>query len=170
MKEAVYDVDYFIKKVESIPEENWTTGEYHNISGACCMHGHCGTGTTDSSASIESMALYKIFKKLNITDKDVKENVVSRDSLTAIIRMNDMSVLLGDPCDVVIFINDGYISKYQQTTPKERILAALKDVKKIIDAENQPVVKEVVVEKIVYKTVQVDSKIKALAKEEKILN
>lgn len=52
-------------------------------------------------------------------------------------------------------INDGTDKRYQQPTPKQRILAALYDIK----AMQQPKVEE---PKVVYKTVVIDSAVKEL--------
>lgn len=44
-----YDRDYFIKKFESIPDEQWYVGNYTNEDRtAFCAYGHCGEyGLTD---------------------------------------------------------------------------------------------------------------------------
>lgn len=37
-----YDIDYFIKKFEAIPEELWIIRQYKDAQGRACAFGHCG--------------------------------------------------------------------------------------------------------------------------------
>jgi hypothetical protein len=37
----IYDVDYFIEKFSSIPEDEFITGDWENNQGKCA-NGHCG--------------------------------------------------------------------------------------------------------------------------------
>jgi hypothetical protein len=53
--ETKYDVDYFIKKFEAIPEVNWTTGVFNDGCGRFCALGHCGE--TFGRTSQEAFAL-----------------------------------------------------------------------------------------------------------------
>lgn len=49
-----YDIDYFIRKFEAIPEERWCTGQLHKGNQSCAL-GHCGlkgTGTWTEEASV----------------------------------------------------------------------------------------------------------------------
>ena len=100
-----YDVDYFIEKFEAIPEELWLfDGEFVDANNkACrCALGHCGARsgyTGDTETTPESDALAKILS----SDKNSYYDVAS--------------------------INDFPSIKYPQRTPKQRILAALRDVK-----------------------------------------
>lgn len=41
METQKYDLDYFIKKFEAIPEEKWITNGYGK-NGVHCAYGHCG--------------------------------------------------------------------------------------------------------------------------------
>lgn len=61
-------------------------------------------------------------------------------------------------------VNDGKREEYKQPTPKQRILAALYDIK----AKQQPEVKPEPKEKVIYKTVTVDSAVRSLQKMESI--
>lgn len=147
-----YDVDYFIRMFKRIPQRNFTTKEYRNSMNPkkCCALGHCGVDKApENFISIEEFR-YKIGRKVNKKAQSLYDLVYNS---------------LGIEINV---INDGKIDKYQQATPKQRILAALYDIKKL--QEEKQSVKEVIKEVIVYKTVEVDSKVKALATEEKILN
>lgn len=98
----MYDCDYFIKKFEAIPEDNWWVGDFRNMGNHCqfCALGHCGM--TYHNSTKESDALDELF---------------------------------GDA--VVPEINDGENPAYQQPTPKQRILAALYDIKKLSEPQPQ---------------------------------
>jgi lambda repressor-like predicted transcriptional regulator len=39
---TTYDVDYFIKKFSTIPDDKWCVGAFNNDAGCCCALGHCG--------------------------------------------------------------------------------------------------------------------------------
>lgn len=87
----IYDVDYFINKFSSIPEEKWCTDKFTDHDKCYCALGFCGE--TDRSHTEESEALILLI-------------------------MN------------IVPINDGGHPIYQQPTPKQRVLAALNDLKK----------------------------------------
>jgi hypothetical protein len=90
-----YDVDYFIKKFEAIPENKWTTGAYMNNKGQSCALGHCGIHRS-VPISQEPIELSNLFiRKLGIS---------------------------------VLAVNDFKLIKWG-STPKERILNALKEIK-----------------------------------------
>lgn len=98
--ESKFDVDYFIQKFEAIPEEKWCTVKYRD-RGACCSLGHCGEGMDDEYG-------------FSVTDE-----------AEALKKM----VFIGlDDADVPS-INDGQDNRFQQPTPKQRILAALRQIK-----------------------------------------
>ena len=83
----IYNVNYFIKKFEAIPEDQWTTGSFRDEHGRKCALGHCLT-LHEEQAALISLLRYTTSE-----------------------------------------INDGERDRYQQPTPKQRILAALNDVK-----------------------------------------
>lgn len=88
-----YNIDHFINKFESIPEEKWITGHYgYKGSGEHCALGHCYDAKTNSYFGEEAQALWDLF---------------------------------GNP----MRINDGAHPEYLQPTPKQRVLAALFDIK-----------------------------------------
>lgn len=101
-----YDVDYFLKKFDDIPEEQWCTGVYSDVGpkgeDRQCAVGHCRSETS-LLFSVEVEALRGLLKKVGLGDK-------ANNS-----RVSD--------------INDGRNPDFQQPTPKQRILAALKYVK-----------------------------------------
>lgn len=47
-----YDLEYFIKKFEAIPEDQWTAGVFMDDDGRCCAYGHCGAN--ENSPTLES--------------------------------------------------------------------------------------------------------------------
>jgi hypothetical protein len=91
----MYNVNYFIKKFEAIPEGRWTKGDYIDEEGCMCALGHCGYRGSDSH----------IFR---ISDEGA--------ALNSLLKYRTPG------------INDGSDERYDQPTPKQRILAALKDV------------------------------------------
>lgn len=105
-KNTIYDVDYFIKKFEAIPEDKWCTGSLGG-NGKHCALGHCGmTRTID--ATYEATMLAELFVKYLRVHKFEYDWVFH----------------------TVYPINDSKL-KYNLPTPKQRILAALHDIKKL---------------------------------------
>lgn len=111
----MYDVNYFINKFEAIPEEKWLPNQFG------CAYTHCGQygeGYKD-----EAPALSKLFETLHPLSK----NQIKRDIEGS--RYHGWSWL-------VAVINDNNCmndTPYKQPTPKQRILAALYDIR---DSEN----------------------------------
>lgn len=95
-----FTVDYFIKKFEAIPEEKWMVGEFKDNEGRFCALGHCG-------------------QRMGMSCNEIPDESWTLRSLFAW-TMNRFSVTN---------INDGKDYNYQQPTPKQRVLAALYDVK-----------------------------------------
>lgn len=96
------NVDYFIKKFEAIPEALWCTGAYE-YGDRCCVLGHCGfhyTIADDGLATKHDQALEGL----------------------ALIELFHKKGL--QPTN----INDGEDGRYAQSSPKERILAALRAI------------------------------------------
>jgi len=98
----LYDIDYFIKKFEAIPEQYWCVASLSDMVPyggsfiqAHCAFGHCGIKTTTTiNFSPEAYALKLIFRK-------------HRHDVTA--------------------VNDGLdpLYNYNKGSPRERILLAL---------------------------------------------
>ena len=104
-----YTVDYFIGKFSAIPDKLWHTGNFE-FMGKSCAAGHCGV-RDGAKLNDEVSALIGMFSELKLTPR------------------NGYS-FYGKPLfDTVAVINDGHTAEYQQETPKQRILAALQDVK-----------------------------------------
>jgi hypothetical protein len=102
--QTIYDVDYFIRKFEAIPEHEIGTQSIHNH----CAYWHCDN--QDYFWGAASSAFTELFKKLDYERWFCVEFVAIR-------------------------INDGKDERYQQPTPKQRILAALYDIKKMQSKE-----------------------------------
>ena len=97
-----YNVDYFIKKFEAIPNDKWCLRVLQDSEGRSCAFGHCGTIEGKGRTYIhtkEGNALEGMFDSL-------EESVVQ--------------------------VSDGINSEYDQITPRGRMLAALKHIKECI--------------------------------------
>lgn len=129
----MYTVDYFINKFEAIPECLWLEREFRRGQMACVM-GHCA---------------------------DVQEE---RNALEDLFKLHSH---LFSPVEIYghgawyfeQMVNNGDDPKYQQPTPKARILAALHDIKAMQEKE-QPQPERI---KTVY--VSVPETVKAQSKE-----
>ena len=97
-----YDADYFINKFEAIPDEKWIAGEYE-AGGCCCALGHCGVRFVDGDS----------FPRIEDTEEG--------NALSDLFNQRGLSVPV---------VNDRIDVRYQQPTPKARVLAALADIKK----------------------------------------
>lgn len=99
-----YDVDHFINKFSGIPDSKWVSGKFgEGDPGAPhCALGHCSEAT-------DVNGVYK-------TTGDTEEG-------------HALSHLFATIGTMVPSVNDNRNPKYQQSTPKERILAALNDIK-----------------------------------------
>lgn len=137
--ETIYNVDYFIKKFSAIPEDKWCTNTRSNGYGQRCALGWCYPSGQEAKESEHG-------------DYGVTGSPEDR----ALCKL--FNVL---PYPWVGGTNNGTQEcPYKQPTAKQRILAALYDIKKL----QQPGVKE----RIVYVTV--DAKVRELQKEEIICN
>jgi hypothetical protein len=107
-----YDVDYFLAKFSAIPEDRWTTGSIgiSDLSPRKCALGHCGVNSY-SLITDEALALAKLLKQVI-----------------------ELDFRYSNEFDRVWFLNDSTRHGYTQPTPKQRVLAALRDIK----ANDQP--------------------------------
>lgn len=101
-----YNVDYFIKKFEAIPEEKWCIDDQNDDYGRHCAYGHCAHTSRQEENAFHDFDLEK------------SKNIF----LTPTVCKKMQKTKLAD-------INNGYYREYQQPTPKQRILAALYDIK-----------------------------------------
>lgn len=106
-----YTVDYFISKFSVIPKDKWVKGTLER-DGKHCALGHCGV-TSTVEATAEAQALAELFVHLGIKcgrDKDE----------------SDWFFYMVYP------VNDRGRKEYGHLKhPKQRILAALRDIKKL---------------------------------------
>lgn len=117
------DTQYFINKFEAIPEKKWIVCSFSNGYGAHCANGHCGA-TTFQRNTEEVQALYDVMINLPITIPDDKK--CNYGSLVNHERYAVASAA----------VNNGDAAEYQQATPKQRILAALRDIQAKEQGEN----------------------------------
>lgn len=112
---TIYDVDYFIRKFEAIPERLIGTSQPTG-----CAFGQCKTTIwSDGSQTEEGKALESLLIKI--------PNLVAAE-------WSRWDAYDGTPAR----INNGDICQYQQPTPKQRILAALYDIKKLSEPTSRP--------------------------------
>jgi hypothetical protein len=137
METTVYDVDYFIKKFEAIPDSEIGVLSLDNK----CALLYCG-------ARVSSRGNY----------------ILTKESAALVKILAPISPKTSDPGSTVWNINDGNHYGYKQRTPKQRILAALYDIKKAQQPE-VPTSSEVR-EKVVYVTV--DAAVRELQEEKSI--
>lgn len=113
----IYDVDYFIRKFKAIPEERWMT-DVLGRNGIHCAIGHCIGNCSGSEP---------FYDKFESSEEAVcLVNVLSR------LKIKRAKNVQGNYNTSVVIINDGSGKEYQQPTPKQRILAALYDTKKML--------------------------------------
>lgn len=108
----MYTVDYFINKFEAIPEDNWLIREFMDDKGSCCVMGHCDY--TYNNGLTERGCLEELFKQ----------------GLHAYVPNSFNSCYYVEQA-----INNGDHPDYKQPTPKQRILSALYDIKKMQERE-----------------------------------
>lgn len=111
-----YDVNYFIKKFEAIPEKLWCIKKFKKVSLfsiKSCAQGHCMT-TEFADKFKREMVSYP---------SDVKLNPEWWGLVTLFGGVDNNCNL------IVAVVNNGVDGRYQQPTPKQRILAALYDIR-----------------------------------------
>lgn len=113
-----YDVDYFISKFEKIPDSKWCTGVFDDDD-KHCANGHCGVTEKNCSDDMpeEATALNMLFNKHGYINTKY--------------RLSDWGP--------VAIVNDNHDGVYNEPTPKKRILAALRNIKKM---NSEPEVQE----------------------------
>lgn len=103
-----YDHDFFLRKFSAIPDEQWCTCARTNYLGQ-----HCAIGHTERNRH------------------ETKETAALNVALLPI--RGTKSIMLHEAGWTVANINNGDDARYQQSTPKARILAALRDAKAIAE-------------------------------------
>jgi hypothetical protein len=123
--ETNYDVDYFIRKFEAIPESLWTVNTRHE-NGKRCALGWCYVTSAEAEASMlppyvdneEDKALCALVMFLHEYNSDIYG--------------------MGG-------INNGVYKSYQQSTPKQRVLAALQDIKLLQQPKYENITKQLAI-------------------------
>lgn len=98
-----YNVEYFIAKFEAIPENKWCVGALQDHD-RCCAQGHCGV--TRENHLVRYNRASESYALIHIMGGFVYDGTIN-----------------------AALINNGCAPKYQQETPKQRILAALYDIR-----------------------------------------
>jgi len=122
----IYDCDYFIKKFEAIPQDGMICNAQYDKLGRHCAYGWCSPDAGKLGIRLgefkygdqtkEGQTLYKLF-----------------NFLPQLNFVNGIPDCHNNPAS----INNGLYIEYQQDTPKQRILAALYDVK-ALEASQSP--------------------------------
>lgn len=122
-----FTVDYFIDKFSAIPENKWTQRKLYSQDMSCSL-GHCKVTENDFNYDLmtfegtdEAKALISLFSTLSIS-------ICGRQKPNACSFSNYSFN--------VTYVNDGDADQYPQPTPKQRILAALNDIKKAQQPSN----------------------------------
>lgn len=111
-----YDVDFYIKFFSGIPEDKWAEFERVTSDGRRCAHGHCST-SHDNFVSTTTP------REKGLCDIAIKH--LHRYGIAQ--------------------INNGCHSDYVQSTPKQRVIAFLNDVKdKELSEANLKATKELI--------------------------
>lgn len=104
-KVTKYSLQYFINRFKAIPLKRWAVGSFQD-NGKCCALGHLGCEATDSPTYAA--------KRLKITS-----------GLTL-----DSIMLLNDELNGSTVFANGSRFTIRRKTPKYRVIAALKAIKK----------------------------------------
>lgn len=114
-----YDVNFFISKFEKIPESKWAVGTQNSHDGSRCALGWCNPEYKTGSKK-EFSSLLDLFEANGI--------------------MGYFGILGG-----VARVNNGSHPNYQHPTPKQRILAALHDIKAMQQPQHADITKSIAV-------------------------
>lgn len=96
------DAQYFINKFEAIPEEKWTVDTHIDNQGRRCAWGHL------LPVDMTEATWGGRIGGWSTPEGKVLANIIGGDKLAG--------------------INNGTDKRYQQETPKQRVLAALRDI------------------------------------------
>lgn len=148
--ETKYTVDYFIDKFEKIPEEKFTKNVFHDSwTGAKCFVGHClNPGAMKVIDRLRERVYFNIQPNLTKEESDMP----CMQEVKALHKVCKSLMNTDSISETLFNINNGNDPRYQQTTIKQRILAALYDIKAMQEPK----------EKVVYKTVYIAEKLKEL--------
>lgn len=120
----MYTIEYFIEKFEKIPENKWCVDVLGNHLGQRCAQGHC-------MRDAEIKYLQSLHNKINLdiyikTMRNINKEVRA------------LNAIFGEDSDGLIIaqINNSDHNDYTQYHPKQRVLAALKDLLKQKETES----------------------------------
>lgn len=130
MNNTIYTVDFFINKFSAIPEERWTTRKYISIIGS--VEKRCAQGLCIQHGRFDDLPF-----------KEVATNTVYEEWKSLIELFGGVATIYRFDNHIVAGINNGEDYRYQQPTPKQRIMAALYDLKKLEQPEPKVIVKYV---------------------------
>lgn len=162
MENIKYDVNYFIKKFEAIPEEEWCIDKFSNketyavktkkkllgfipytsteykTRNTFCAQGHCLIEQNIIDYICSKRKKFSVFEIGN-----------SYPEWLALINLFGTTTVKDDKYLTVAMINNGEDVRYQQPTAKQRILKALYDLKE--KEQKAQVVKNPAIKNIVKK-------------------
>lgn len=69
-----YDIDYFIKKFDAIPDSKWGCGAFSS-NGRRCALGHCGVGKSVRYTA-ESLVLSRLFLQIESNPADINDGTM----------------------------------------------------------------------------------------------
>jgi len=113
-----YTVDYFIEKFSGL--NNWRTGSLSDKEGNHCVLGHCGVVTVRFDGNSAGYVLNEEANALGSLFGVLPGRFAATPDYYEVIR-----------------VNDGTNPFYPENTPKERVLAALHDIKAILEKRNE---------------------------------
>jgi hypothetical protein len=116
-----YTVDYFIQKFEAIPENLFCVAT-RSMGEQRCAYGWCYGSAQEAKAS----------ERCNSSRNE------EETALSELVRVLGRNWGAGG-------INNGIYPEYQQPTPKARILAALRDIKKLQQPDHEDITKDLAV-------------------------
>lgn len=113
-----YDINFFISKFQAIPEDKWIENQLFNEKKTkFCANGHCGVTSKCNTDPLGEMSGNFIH-----TDESMYLG-------TLFLQRLHISTEL---------INDGAYYGAESKSPKQRILAALRDIKRMEEENNKP--------------------------------
>jgi len=125
-----YDLDYFIKKFEAIPENRFCIGNFMDGNRRCFL-GH----------TMPKQMIIKILAAGNDGNGSTNYQFSKAEIEGSMNEVRHLCILVADGrkdknigSHTCIQINNGDHPDYQQSTPKQRILAALYDLKLVSEA------------------------------------
>lgn len=123
-----YSASYFIKKFEAIPEKHWIVDQYSSYLGGKCAQGHCGIAYTGHVVS-EGLALNGLMSLLPAVRRSTLKFIEDQGAVVEISDHHTWCEHASIPW--AGFVNNGLVPEYPQVSIKQRILAALRDVREL---------------------------------------